>query len=260
LRNSILRSLTGYLALQAALWFGIAVVGAGVSAGISVGFIVVSVLLHAGMTGFLLWRMADFRNVDSGVERRRVHLAAHLTIFRLSSAPTMIFLALPARESTPAGVALIVLAGIVFLTDLFDGRIARRLDQVTRIGTYMDSSTDYVILMSLVLVFVVLGITPIWYVVVLGVRLVGFALVMGLLSLRDRRVTPDTTLLGKAAVFSAMVTIAFELARFAEVPGVGHPDLVLGIEIASAAVILISMADKILYVLGRLRLPGRGSD
>ena len=189
----------------------------------------------------------------SGLKRSRVHLAAHITLFRLSSAPTIIFLAIPADHSKVAGAVLIALATSVFLTDLVDGQIARRLDQVTRIGTYLDSSTDYVILLSLVLAFVFLGITPIWYFAVLAARLVGFAIVMGVLSLRDRKVVPDTTVLGKAAVFSAMVTIAFELARAAGVRGAGNHDLVFGIEIASAVIIFLSAADKILYAVRRVR-------
>ena len=45
--------------------------------------------------------------------------------------------------------ALVAITAAIFLTDLLDGALARRRGQVTRMGGYLDSGSDYLALLAL---------------------------------------------------------------------------------------------------------------
>lgn len=252
LRLSILLSTLVYLLFQLAIWL-VVVPRELLGRGPYVWFYLAAVLTHIGLAAALFWRRRDFRHTRTHETLSRVNLACHLTLFRLSCSPTILFLAVGASRGEIAGVALVAVVAAAFLSDLLDGQVARRLDQTTEIGAYLDSSTDYAVLIVLSVAFVILTITPLWYFLVLMFRLGGFAVAMIILTISRREVHPDTTFLGKAAVFSAMVTYAFELARYAGVRGLGSNTVVFVIEVASAAVLVVSVVDKLIYLVREVR-------
>ena len=190
--------------------------------------------------------------VDSGRPLGRVNLACHLTLLRVSALPTLVFILLLAQEHRVAGV-FIPFAAAVFLTDLLDGQVARRMHQLTQIGAYLDSTCDYVVLIGGAIAFVAVGAIPVWFFAVLMARLVIFAAGMGSLLVLQGRVDPESTFLGKAAVFASMATLAFQLCRYLEVPYLGDDTLVLGVEIACAVLLAVSAVDKALYLRRKFR-------
>jgi phosphatidylglycerophosphate synthase len=104
------------------------------------------------------------------------------------------------------------------------------------------------VLIASAIAFVLLGVIPTWFFVLLTVRLLVFAVAMGALRLYQGTVEAESTFLGKAAVFAAMGTLAFQLCRYLDVPYLGHPRLVAGVEIACAVMLVASMADKAVYL------------
>jgi cardiolipin synthase len=250
-RNLILRSIllstVSYMAVQCALWLAIGPRGLALESPYAWFFGAV-IVFHAAIFAIVSWRRSDFLLLESGEPLSRVNLATHLTLFRLSCAPTILFLAIAVARGDTGGIALVVLVAVAFLSDLLDGQVARRLHQLTRIGSYLDSSTDYAVLVVLSVSFVVLGITPLWYFAALMFRLLGFAVAMLLLTLRRGGLNAETTLMGKAAVFSAMTTFAFEIAQHVDLGGVGNETVVFWVEIASALILFVSVIDKGFYV------------
>jgi cardiolipin synthase (CMP-forming) len=63
--------------------------------------------------------------------------------------------------------AIIVLAG---LTDFFDGYLARRLHQVTEMGKIIDPLADKVTAGGAAILFVMVGLLPLWYLIVVVTR------------------------------------------------------------------------------------------
>lgn len=89
-----------------------------------------------------------------------VNIANLVTLLRLVLTPVVIWLLLDG-QSGPA-FALFLLAGI---TDAVDGMIAKRFNQQTELGAYLDPIADKALLVS---VFVTLGVLqelPVWLVV-----------------------------------------------------------------------------------------------
>ena len=222
-------------------------------------FLVGTILFHVAIGGLLFWRHREFAPVDpaGGVRAARLTLPNALTLVRLSSIPTLtLLLAVGPRPGTVP--ILVAIAAGVFLTDLFDGVLARRRQQVTPIGGYLDSGSDYLVLLALAMLLAAKGILPSWLALLLTVRLVLHALAMGVLVLRHGLQVARPTTWGKVSVAAAMVLITLELLAHAAaaIPssagGVGVLPLQRGLqiaELATAVLIVISLADKLRYFL-----------
>lgn len=233
-------------------------------------FLVGTVLFHVAVGGLLFWRHREFAPVEpAGGERPAgLTLPNTLTLVRLSSIPTLtLLLGVGPRPGTVP--ILVAIAAGVFLTDLFDGALARRRRQVTPIGGYLDSASDYLVLLALALLLAAKGILPSWLALLLSARLVLHALAMGVLVLRHGLRVARPTTWGKVSVAAAMVLITLELlahAAAAIVPSAGGAGALLlarGLqvaEVATAVLIVISLVDKLRYFLYvRYTQPTRGT-
>ena len=232
-------------------------------------FLNVAAVFHVLIGGFLFWRhaeLAPLRPADpsgaadrlgagggggvAGGSAASLKLPNLLTLFRLSSIPTLTLLVAHGPRTGTAPVLVAVIA-LVFLTDLADGALARSRGQVTRIGGYLDSGSDYLVLLSLAVLLGVKGIMPPWLAWLLVARLVLHAAAMGLVVLRHGAGVVGPTTWGKVSVAAAMAVIGLELlAHLLGAAGDGTPPLarVLQVaEVAAALLIGISLVDKLRY-------------
>ncbi len=94
-------------------------------------------------------------------------------------------------------------AGLIFLigwTDWIDGYLARRLDQVSKLGTALDPIADRLMIASAVIGGMIADVVPL----VIGVGLIARELFMGLVTLRlffKSAATLEVRYLGKVATF-----------------------------------------------------------
>jgi len=139
-----------------------------------------------------------------------------LSLARIAVLP-IVYLDLVAGRLTRALVLLMVFAS----TDWFDGYLARRLDQITRLGAIMDPISDRILTVVVGVGFVVAELLPLWALVVLLVRDVAVLLAGGLLLARGAP-PPVVTRIGKTATFGLMVT--FPLFLGAAIFGAGASD------------------------------------
>jgi phosphatidylglycerophosphate synthase len=252
LGRSILRYVTGYFASQAALlvvvfaayriawhrlWAPLGVIAA----------------FHAGLAAFLLWRRADFHIEGTDTQLERVNAPNALTIGRISSIPSIVFLVLLARDYTVLPVTLPFMC-LVFATDLVDGLLARRGGGVTFVGRYLDSSSDYLLIIAVSILYRLESLIPVWLFWLIMARLVLFAAGMAWAALRQGVVNPVSTFLGKASIFAVMVLYAMEAAERFGVPWVGDPHVVRIFEYIVAGIVAVSLADKAVFLR---RLLGR---
>lgn len=106
--------------------------------------------------------------------------------------------------------ALIVLA-VVATTDWFDGYLARRFDQVTRLGRLLDPVSDRLLFIVVGVGMVLAGILPAWALVALLARDVT-VLVAGAVVLSRGAAVPDASRLGKASTMGLMIALPLFLA------------------------------------------------
>ncbi len=130
-----------------------------------------------------------------------------LSVLRLLGVPLFLWLLLIERADGWA-FALLVASGV---TDFLDGKLARLLEQSSRLGALLDPFVDRLFLVTTLVAFVIRGLIP-WWVAAL---LVGRDLVLtATLSVYKRRdlPAPEVIYLGKAATFALMSALPWLLA------------------------------------------------
>ncbi len=141
-----------------------------------------------------------------------------LSVARLAGVPVFLWLVLGLR--TPAGdywaVGLLIVAGA---TDWLDGKVARALNQGSRLGQVLDPAADRLYIAATIIALAVREIIPWWLVAVLAVREL---VVGGALAVLKRRVgfgTLQVSLVGKTATLCLLY--AFPLLFLGDHPGWG---------------------------------------
>lgn len=137
-----------------------------------------------------------------------------ITLSRLLGLPVLLFcLKNPTNETRWLSLAIFLVAA---MTDWLDGYLARKLDQVTELGKFLDPLVDKLLVLAPLLALIELGQVPAW-----GV----FLILARELSIAGWRVTPSMTgntvvvganLWGKFKTVSQIVAIALLIAPLPE--------------------------------------------
>jgi cardiolipin synthase (CMP-forming) len=141
-----------------------------------------------------------------------------LSAARLAGVPVFLWLVLGPRSATADywAVALLIVAGA---TDWLDGKIARALNQGSRLGQVLDPAADRLYIAATIVALAVRAIIPWWLVAVLALREL---VVGGALAVLKRRVgfgTLQVSLVGKTATLCLLY--AFPLLFLGDHPGWG---------------------------------------
>ena len=141
-----------------------------------------------------------------------------LSAARLAGVPVFLWLVIGLRTATGDywAVGLLIVAGA---TDWLDGKIARALNQGSRLGQILDPAADRLYIAATLVALAVRAIIPWW---LLGVLALRELVVGGALTVLKRRVgfgTLQVSLVGKAATLCLLY--AFPLLFLGDHPGWG---------------------------------------
>nr|WP_246222727.1 CDP-alcohol phosphatidyltransferase family protein [Phytoactinopolyspora limicola] len=119
-----------------------------------------------------------------------------LSLLRLLGVPLFLWLIL-VQEADLWALAVLALSGI---TDYLDGKLARRWNQISRVGELLDPLADRLYIFSTIVAFVLRDIIPLWFAILLVSRDV---LLLCLVPILRRRglISLPVHFLGKAATF-----------------------------------------------------------
>ncbi|GAA4711633.1 CDP-alcohol phosphatidyltransferase family protein [Promicromonospora umidemergens] len=134
-----------------------------------------------------------------------------ISLVRLALVPVFAVLIVLGED----GWALLVLA-VSGVSDWLDGVLARRLNQVTRLGQVLDPFADRLFIFVTLIGLAWREVVPLWLLVAIVARDVLLALTVPVLA-RLGYGTLNVTLVGKVATFALLY--AFPLLLLAEVPG-----------------------------------------
>jgi cardiolipin synthase len=172
-----------------------------------------------------------------------------LSVLRLLGVPVFLWLLLGPQADGWA-ITVLVLAG---LSDWADGKLARWLDQRSRLGALLDPAADRLYIISTLVALALREVVPLWLVVVL----VGRELVLGvmLLVLRRYGYPPlQVHYLGKAATF--LLLYAFPTLLLADGTGtlaeIAQP-VAWALTIWGTALYLLAGAFYVVQVIGIVR-------
>jgi len=159
--------------------------------------------------------MADSLEASSKI----VTLANAVSVVRLLAIPVFLWLVINDRLL----VAFILLVAAV-LTDFVDGMIARRMNEITKLGQFLDPFADRLFIAATVIALAIQDVVPWWFVVAVMLRdaLLGIG---GLVMSRHGAGTLPVKWWGKVATFAMLFVLPLFLlgAVFPEVGVVTNP-------------------------------------
>jgi cardiolipin synthase (CMP-forming) len=137
---------------------------------------------------------------------------------RLAGVPVFLWLVLGPRTAVADdwAVGVLIVAG---LSDWLDGKIARALNQASRLGQVLDPAADRLYIAATIVALAVRGIIPWWLVAVLALRELIVGAALAVLRRRAGFGTLQVSLVGKAATMCLLY--AFPLLFLGDHPGSG---------------------------------------
>ncbi|QCQ93838.1 CDP-alcohol phosphatidyltransferase family protein [Rhodococcus sp. SGAir0479] len=130
-----------------------------------------------------------------------------LSVVRLAGVPLFLYLLLGPHADGWA-LAILMLSGF---TDWADGKLARLLDQTSRLGALLDPLVDRLYVITTLVAFVLRDIIPWWVAAILIGRDLVLALTLPVYRRRGLP-PPEVIYLGKAATFALMFALPLVLA------------------------------------------------
>jgi phosphatidylglycerophosphate synthase len=197
---------------------------------------------------FLALNRSFFYNIRSGEAESRVNLSNKITLFRITMLPFLIFL-IYASQKQNVGPALVVFIALTFLSDFVDGRLARAKNLETYMGKILDSASDYLVLGATAAALCFFRRIKTWLFLLIAGRLFIHSLGMMILYLVRKKLSPQTTILGKVTIAVIMIFLVLESAALF----LGRPLWMDYAEIAVGAVIFLSVVDKVAYFVKSLK-------
>ena len=181
-----------------------------------------------------------------------MNLPNKLTILRTILIP--FFLAAMLWKAVPYGnwIALVIFA-IASLTDMLDGKIARKYNLVTNFGKFMDPLADKLLVSSAMIAFVELGRIPCWIVIIIIARefiISGFRLVAA-----DNGIVIAAGIWGKIKTAEQMIMICILLADLGSVFPSAAGSIYIVEEVliyASLVLTIVSLCDYLIHNKGVL--------
>ncbi len=172
-----------------------------------------------------------------------MNLPNWLSLFRLALVPAFIAVYFSGLEY--ANVLAVIIYGIASLTDILDGKIARKYNQTTKLGRILDPLGDKVMTFSVLLCITIDRIIPIWAVVIFVIKEL-LMVIGGFILMKKSSDMPPSNYLGKCStVVFFLVCVYLTLFK-------NTPETVATILISIA--ILFSIAALVSYLVRYIRM------
>ena len=160
------------------------------------------------------------------------------SLFRLMLIPVYMVIYLNATEMRDYITAAVILA-VSCLTDLIDGKIARKFNMISTVGKILDPLADKATQFTLIICLSV-KYPVLWNLVILFVVKESFQLIAGLITLRKGRMLTGALITGKVCTTILFVSLIVLIL----IPEIGK-SVVNVITIVDAVFMLIAFADYI---------------
>ena len=126
-----------------------------------------------------------------------------LSAARLAGVPVFLWLVLGPRTAT-ADIIAAALLGLAGVSDWLDGKLARMLNQQSRLGQLLDPAADRLYIAATIIALGVRGIIPWWLFCAIAAREVCVALALIVLRQRTEYGSFQVSFVGKAATLCLM--------------------------------------------------------
>jgi cardiolipin synthase (CMP-forming) len=131
-----------------------------------------------------------------------------LTLFRLFLLPFAFYFLL--RKTNSGLIVAIILLGVAYFSDMLDGYLARKLNQISDLGKILDPTVDKIIIALLAIYLTVHHGFPMWVLVLILAEYLAITLGAVILIKKQKEV-PTPKLFGKYAVSILGIVLFFYL-------------------------------------------------
>lgn len=161
-----------------------------------------------------------------------MNLPNKLTVLRILMVPFFVFFMLTDVGGAANKWIALALFCVASLTDLLDGKIARKYNLVTDFGKFMDPLADKILVTAALIYFIPLGLAPAWIVILILAR--EFLVTSLRLIASGKGIVIAADKWGKYKTATTMVWICYALlmTNFIDTMSIGMQSVCTGIHIA----------------------------
>lgn len=125
-----------------------------------------------------------------------------LSVIRIVLIPIVVVFA--AKGQMIGGIIVYIAA---CATDVLDGLIARKLNQITDVGKLLDPLADKLMIIAMVTTFTILGLYPLFVLLIIGIK--ELLMIIGGAFLLKKDIVVFSNVYGKVAAFANHLSIGF---------------------------------------------------
>ncbi|HID92872.1 MAG TPA: hypothetical protein EYP60_02135 [bacterium (Candidatus Stahlbacteria)] len=151
-------------------------------------------------------------------------------------------------------VCALLLFGLICGTDFVDGIVARKFNQVSKLGEWLDLIADFIFLLATYLLLFVMGVAPVWMTVVILLKFIDYIITSRFLKDVNEEKSFVHDLLGRIVVVLYTFVIGAILVNSLLIFKVLTETLLQGIFWFLLVLSLISSVYRIILVLTRERV------
>jgi len=224
----------------------------------SIAVILSETFLVACMWGFFILKIDWLKDINTGKEIYHLNISNVLSAIRFSLVPMLIVMFGLVSENTDNNVkfkiAIFVFTMIVCLTDLFDGILARKLNEVTKLGMVLDPVGDFLMITCFSILIFSKNIIDWQFFILIMIRIPGLFILMVFFLITDIKFKLKTTFLGRATIFYLLCFLGISsLKLFIDNPFPFFEEFILITEIIGSLLIVLSSAQKIKLLIYYLK-------
>ena len=202
---------------------------------------------------FFMLRIEWLKDMNTGKEIMYLNISNILSAIRFSLVPlliTMFGLISENHSSLYIKIIIFVFGMFVCLTDLFDGMLARKFNEVTKLGMILDPVGDFLMITCFSVLIFLKGIMFWWFFVLIMIRIPGLFLIMIFFILIKFKYQIKTTLLGRTTIFFILGFLGLATFKLFLKEGVFIYDTFLFVaQIIGAILIIFSSIEKVKLVI-----------
>jgi cardiolipin synthase (CMP-forming) len=147
------------------------------------------------------------------VKKEFFYFSNLLSVFRIILIIPVCFLFLTGFEDNKHLILYVLL--LMYVTDLLDGYLARKLNQVSELGKIIDPVADKLAVGAIAILMFIKGLIPLWFIIIVVLRDL-LILIFGLFLKRKKKIVLMSNYPGKIAVFTIGLALAFSIFKEAE--------------------------------------------
>ncbi|MCX6165277.1 MAG: CDP-alcohol phosphatidyltransferase family protein [Ignavibacteriae bacterium] len=136
-----------------------------------------------------------------------------LSVFRIVLIIPVCFLFFSDFEHNKYIILCVLL--LMYVTDLLDGYLARKLNQVSELGKIIDPVADKLVVGVIAILMFIKGLIPLWFIIIVVLRDL-LILIFGLFLKRKKKVVLMSNYPGKVAVFTIGLALVFSIFKDTE--------------------------------------------